>query len=143
MAGHTVSRRIAKTLSLVTGCTFGIDVLAQQRETRQTMVEEDVFSPRLFVVAVFADLPLGTTVRVVFLMAITANSRGLSVKHRFDMAGRTFNTGVCAAQGVSGVDVVIERELHPLIGNVAGVTLLTKVPVVIVIVVVAGEACRG
>jgi hypothetical protein len=118
-------------------------VFTQQRETRQTMIEEDVFSPRLFVVAVFANFPLGTLVRVVFLMTIPANSRGLSFKYRLDMAGRTFNIGVCAAKGVSGVDVVIERKLHPLIGNMAGVTLLTKVPVMIVIVVVAGEACRG
>ena len=121
----------------MTGRTFGIVVLAEQWETRQTMVKEDVFSPRCFVVAVFADCPLGTFVRVVFLMTITANSRGLSFEHRLDMAGRTLSIGVCAAKGVGGVYVVIERELHPLIGNVAGVTLLTKVSVVIVIVVVA------
>ena len=143
MAGHTVSWRVAKTLSLVTGCTFGIAVFAQQWETRQAMVEEDVFSPRLLVVAVFADFPLGTFVRVVFLVTVAANRRGLSFKHRFNMAGRTFNIGVRAAKGVSGVDVVIERKLHPLIGNMAGVTLLTKVPVVIIVVVVAGEACGG
>ena len=107
------------------------------------MVEEDVFRPGLFVVAVFADFPLGTLVRVVFLVTVAANRRGLSFKHRFDMAGRTFNIGVRAAQGVSGIDVVIERRLYPLIGNVAGVTLLAEVPVMIVIVFMARKAGRS
>ena len=124
----------------MTGHTFGIAVFAKQRKTRETMVEEDVFSPRLFVVAVFADFPLGTFVRVVFLVTVAANRRGLSFKHRFNMAGRTFNIGVCAEKGVSGVDVVIERKLHPLIGNVAGVTTLAKVPVMIIIVFMARKA---
>ena len=127
----------------MTGCTFGIVMLAKQREARQAMVEEYVFSPRFFVVAVPADIPLGTLVRVVVLMTVPAISLELSFKHRFDMAGRTFNVGVCTAKGVSGIDVVIERKLHPLSGNVAGVTILAKVSVVIVIVAVAGEACRG
>jgi len=72
------------------------------------MIKENIFAPRMLVVAVLAGLSLSTLVRIVFLMAQTAVSRRLSVKHRLDVTGYALDTGVSTAEDTIRVDVVIE-----------------------------------
>lgn len=127
----------------MTGSALCVAVISEQREPGKRVVKEHVFGPRMLVVAVFADRSLGALVRVVVHMTQTAGCRWLSVKRGFKVTTCTFSIGVRATKGVSGVDVVIERDLHPLSGDVAGVTLLAKVPVVIVDVVVTRETRCG
>ena len=90
--------------------------------------------------AVLAGNSLGTLVGIVFFMTGTARGGGLSVKHRFDMAGRAFNTGMSTAEGMLRVDIMIERRLSPIVCYMAGVAALAKMPIMVVIVAVAGEA---
>lgn len=137
MARQTVGWRVTKSLSFVTGQAVGVAVFAQQRKARQTVIEEDVLGPRGFIVAVFAGDSLGTLVRIVFLVAVAACCWRLSVKQRFDVTTCAFNIGVCANEGMRSVDIVIKRKLCPLVGNVACVTALPKVPIMIVVVLMA------
>lgn len=143
VARHTAHRSVPEPLCFVAGRALGIHVFAKQRKAGQTMVKEDVLAPRLFVVTVLAGFSLGTLVRVIVLVAQTASARGLSVKNRLDVAGRAFNTRMRTAEGMLRVDVMIEGQLCPLAGHVAGVAALAKMPVMIVIVAVTGEAGCG
>ena len=52
------------------------------------------------------------------------------------MTTRAFDISMRANQCMSGVDVVIKRELRPLVGDVARLATLPKVRVMIVIVLV-------
>lgn len=104
------------------------------------MVKENVFRPRSFVVAVFANCSLRCLVWIVVLVAQTAGRRRMSVEDRLDMASDAFNARVSTAEGVVRIDVVIEIQLRPLRGNVARVTAFPKMPIMIIIVVMAGVA---
>ena len=117
-----------------------IAVLAEQREPGQPMIKEHVLAPGLFVMAVLADNSLGTLVGIVFFMTVTASGGGLSVKHRFNMTGHAFNTGMSTAERMLCVDIMIERRLSPIVCCMAGVAALAKMPIMVVIVAVAGEA---
>ena len=120
-----------------------IAVLAEQREPGQPMIKEHVLAPGLFVMAVLADNSLGTLVGIVFFMAQTAVGWGLNLKNRLDMTGRAIDTGMSTTVGVLRVYIVIERRLRPLSRYMAGVAALAKMPIMVVIVAVAGKAgCR-
>ncbi len=116
---------------------IGIAVFAEQRETRQVMIEEDVLGPRGFVVAVLANCPLGSLMRIVFFMAVAAACRWRGIKQRFDVATGAFDIRMSAVERVSGFDIVIERELRPIVSDMARFTTLAKVFVMIVVVFVA------
>lgn len=137
---HAVHWCTPELLRFVTGRTFGVAMFAQQGESSKAMIEEDVFGPGRFVVAVLAGCSLGTLVGIVVFVAQRAARRWLSLKDGLDMTSCAFNAGVGPTERVVRVDVVIECQLCPLGGDVARVTALAKMPVVIVIIVVAGEA---
>lgn len=122
---------------------ISIFVFAKKREPRQVVVEKHVLSPGMLVVAVFANRSLGSLVRVVFLVAVAARTRWLGVKDGFNMTGRAFDTGVCAAKCVLRIGIVIELNLSPLVSNMAAVAAFPEMPVMIVVVFMAGKAgCR-
>jgi hypothetical protein len=107
------------------------------------MIEEYVLGPRLLVVTVFARRALRPLVRIVFLMTAAAKRRRLGIEYGFNVTGRALNTGVRATERVLCIDIVIKRDLYPFVSDMAGVATLSKVPVMIVVFLVAGEAgCR-
>jgi hypothetical protein len=136
---HAVRWCVPELLCFVTGRTFGVVVFAQQGEASQAMVEEDVFGPGRFIVAILAGRSLGTIVGIVVFVAQSAAAWRLSVKDRFDMTSCAFDTGVGTAERVVRVDVVIECQLRPLGRHVARVTTFAKMPLMVVIIIVAGE----
>ncbi len=125
------------------GQALGVFVFAEQRKTRQAMIEEDVLCPRGFVVAVLASCSLGSLVRIIFLVTVAATHRRLSVKQRFDMTTSTFYIGMRTLEDVSGVDVVIKRKLRPLVRDMACFATLPKVPLVIIVALMARETGCG
>lgn len=87
MTSATVLRRITEYLRLVAGRTFGISVFAEEWEMRQVMIEEYVFLPGLFIVAIAAYCALRPAVRIIAFMALAAACQRLRFIQRFDMAG--------------------------------------------------------
>jgi len=137
---HAVRGCVSKPLRFVAGRTFGVAMLAEQREPGKAMIEEDILGPRLLVMAVLANRSLGALVWIIVLMTQAAGCWRLSVEHRLDVTSCAFDAGVGAAQGVMRIDVMIESQLRPLCGNVARVTAFAKMPLVIIITVMAGVA---
>ena len=60
-------------------------MVAEQREAGHAVVEENIFLPRNFVVAVGTVFTHGTLVRVVVLVAIQAAGRGRNLKQWIEM----------------------------------------------------------
>ena len=107
------------------------------------MIEEYVLGPRLLVVTVLARRALRSFMRIVFLMTAAAKRRRLGIEYGFNVARRALNVGVRPAERVLCIDIVIKRDLYPFVSDMAGVATLSKVPVMIVVFLVAGEAgCR-
>ena len=134
-------RCITEYLCLVAGRAFGVAVLAEEGETRQAMIEEYVFLPGLFIVAVAAHCALGSAVGVVVFVTLAASCQRLRLKQGLDMAGGAFDRDVGSMERVTRVRVVIESHLSKALRHVAGVAAFSKMPVVVVIVLMAGNAC--
>ena len=84
--------------------------------------------------AVLANGSLGSLVWVIFFMTVATACRWLGIKQGLDVATRAFNIGMRALERVSGIDVVIECQLRPLVGDMACFAAFAKVPVMIVVV---------
>jgi len=72
VAVNTGFGRIAKDMSLMTGVALGFGMQAQERESGQIVIEENVVLPRRFVMAVLANDPLLTVMWIVLRMAVVA-----------------------------------------------------------------------
>jgi len=130
---HTFLRRILEYVRLVTGIAFLATVLAEQREACQIVIKEHVLRPRHIVVAVLALDALRAEVRVVFLVAGIASRRQRNFEDRFDMACLTLECFMRAMNFMVGIDIVIKHDASPVSRDVAGLTNIAKVPVVIII----------
>ena len=119
-----------------------LSVIAEQREARHIMIEEYVFSPRDFIVAVLADDALFTFVWIVLGMTIVAVALQCNVENWLYVTVRTLDFLVRADKRVLGVNIVIKRDIYPLRADMAGVALVAKMTVMIVIFKVARHAHR-
>ena len=124
---------------LVTGVAIGLRVFAEPRESRQIMVEEHVLCPCDLVVAIEALLALGTGMRVVVLVAAQAVVRRLDLEDRLDVAGGAFGLRVRTIQRAPGIRCMIEADGRPFFGHVAGLAGPAEVPLVIVVLEMAGH----
>ena len=107
------------------------------------MIEEYALGPRLLVVTVLARRSLCSFMRVVFLMAVATKCWRLGIEYGFDVTRRALNVGVRATERVLCIDIVIKRDLYPFVSDMASVAVLSKVPIVIVVVLMAGETGCG
>ena len=117
-------------------------MVAEQREACQPVVEENIVLPRQFGVAVSTPRPHGTAMRVIILMTCEAVRSRRCIEDRLDMASGTFSISMCAKQRMSRVDVMIEMHVRPPGRRMTGIAGTTKVPVVVVVVFVTGDAGR-
>ena len=117
-------------------------MVAEQREARQPVVEENIVLPRQFGVAVSTPRPHGTAMRVVILMTRQAVRSRRCIEDRLDMASGTFSISMCTQQRMTRVDVMIEMHVRPPGRRMTGIAGTTEVPVVVVVVFVTGDAGR-
>ena len=73
---------IAEHMSLVAVGALGFGVLAEQRETRQTMVEKDIVFPGALVVTVCANVTLRKLVRIIVLVTCEAGGFQFDLEYR-------------------------------------------------------------
>ena len=66
-------------------------MFAEERETRQVMIEEYVFLPGLFIMTIAAHCALGSAVRVIAFVTLAATCERLRLKQGLDMAGGAFD----------------------------------------------------
>lgn len=131
---------VLENVRVVASIALLIGMNAEQWESRQIVVEEDVVRPCMFVVAVKAKSALGSLVGVVILMADQAILDKLDLEDRLDVARDTLSQCMGPLQRIGGLDSVIELDIHPLIIDVAGIAGGTEVPVVVVVLEVTGNA---
>lgn len=132
-------RRVTEHMRFVARIAFRIVVLAQQRKARQPVVKEQVVLPGLLFVAVFTGGAQRFVVRFVLFVAGQAVRYELDVERGLDVAGRTFDIGMRTEQRVPGISGVIEANFSPRGRYVAGIALLAKQAVMIVILFVTRE----
>lgn len=81
-----VFRRIAKYLRLMAGRTFSLCMFTEKWEPRQVVIEEYVFLPGFFIVAVIAHDALRSAVRVLVFMTLAATGKRLHFIEGLDVA---------------------------------------------------------
>lgn len=123
------------------GRTLGIRVFPKQRESRQAMVEKYVLGPRLVVVAIVTQHALRTAVRVIVFVTFATARKGFGFEHWFNVARVALQRDMGPMQYVTGIDIVVERDVRKALGQVAGIALLPHVTVVIVVFAVTRKAC--
>jgi len=84
-------------------------------------------------VAVFADNALFAFMRIIFGVTIVTGGLELNIENGLDVAIDTLNRFVRPYELVFGIHVMFEKGCRPELGAVAGVTLIAKVLLVIVI----------
>ena len=97
------------------------------------MIEEHVFRPRYIVVAVLALDALRAQMRVVFLVTGIASRRQCNFEDGFNMARFALEFFMRAMNFMVGIDIVIKHHASPVSGNVAGLTNVTEVSIMIVV----------
>ena len=105
------------------------------------MIEEYVFLPGLFVVAITAHLSLRSIVWIIVFVTVTTIGQWFCFKQGFDVAGGAFHGDVCAMERMLGIDVMIESNLDKTVWNMACVATLPEVCFMVVVVPVAGDTC--
>jgi hypothetical protein len=140
VASDAVVLGILENVRVVAGIALLLGMNAEQRESRQIVVEENIVRPGMFVVAVKAKSALGSLVGVVILMADQAILDKLDLEDWLDVARDTLGESVGPLQHIGSLDTVIESDIYPLIIDVAGIAGGTEVPVVIVVFEVTGNA---
>ncbi len=83
--------------------------------------------------AVLALHTLGAEMWVIFLVTGIASRPRCHIEDRFYMAGLALERFMRALNFMIGIDIVIKRDTIPVGGDVAGLTSVAKVPVVVVI----------
>jgi len=141
VALDTFRGRIAENMGLVAGIALLVGVRAEQREPCQAVIEEDLASPGVLVMAVETGRALGAVVSVVVL--VTGETVGLrfDLEDRLDVAGLAFDQFVCTVQRVVRVDIVVEVNCRTGLGRMAGLTGGPEMSVVVVVLKMAGHAC--
>jgi hypothetical protein len=140
VASDAVVLGILENVRVVAGIALLLGMNAEQRESRQIVVEENIVRPGMFVVAVKAKSALGSLVGVVILMADQAILDKLDLEDWLDVARDTLGESVGPLQHIGSLDTVIESDIYPLIIDVAGIAGGTEVSVVIVVFEVTGNA---
>ena len=105
------------------------------------MVEEYVFLPGVFVVAIAAHLSLRSIVWIIVFVTVTTIGQWFCFKQGFDVAGGAFHGDVCSMERMIGIDIMIEGNLDKTLRNMACVALLPEVRFMVVIIPVAGDTC--
>lgn len=114
MAVDAVFRCIAEHVRLVAAFAVRFRMLAEQRETRQVVIEEYIVLPGGFVVAVVANDALLTVMGVVLGMAVVAGGLESHLENGLDVAVLAFDRGMGTEQGIVGVLVMVEEHVWPL-----------------------------
>lgn len=140
VATDAVLGRIAEHVRRVALAAVGFRVPAEQREAGEIVVEEDVVLPRRLAVAVETLRALRTFVGIVVLVAGEAIPLQLRIIDRLDMTRGAFGFAVRADQRVARILAVVEAHFRPTAAGVAGFAALAEMPVVIVILAMAGDA---
>jgi len=130
---HTLFWRILEYVRFVTRIAFLAAVLPEQWETCQIVIKKHVFRPRYIIVAVLALDALRAEMRVVFLVTGIASRRQCYFENRFNMARFAREFFMRAMNFMVGIDIVIKNDARPVSGNVAGLTDITEVSIVIVV----------
>ena len=117
----------------MTGVAFLVNVLTEYREACQVVIKEHVLRPRYIVVTVLALDALRAEMRVVFLVAGIASRRQCHFEDGLDMAGFALELFMRAMNFMVGIDIVIKHHASPISGDVASLTNVTEVSIVIVV----------
>ena len=97
------------------------------------MIEEHVLRPRYIVVTVLALDALRAEVRVVFLVAGITSRRQCNLEDGFDVACLALECFMRAMNFMVGIDIVIKHHASPVSGDVAGLTNVAEVSIMIVV----------
>lgn len=104
------------------------------------MIEEHAIGPARLVVAIGTGFSLCAHVRIITGMAAVTTGLQRHVEYRLDMAGRAVGGRMAAKKLMACIPSVIEDAVGPFRCGVAGITVATKVAVVIVVVLVTSDA---
>src|SRR5689334_9516266 len=139
MAGHALALRVLVARGGVAALAFDHRMPAEQRKVGARVVEAGLLPGLLDVAAVAfrSELPF---VLVVLLVAGDARALQLVAIQVARMAAVAFHLPVLAAQRILGLRVVVERDLRPRLGGVAGLAFLPEAALVLVVLLVAADA---
>ena len=140
MAIDALLRCITEHVRIMAILAFTFRVLAQQRETGQAVIEENVVLPGQLIVAVRAGGAERAVVGIVVFMAGQAIRGECDFENGLDVAGRALDFRVSAKQSVPGVDVMVEMDLRPTGTRVAGLARFAEVTLVVVVFTVTADA---
>jgi len=133
VAIHTIFGCILEYVRLVTRIAFLAAMLAEQWEACQIVIKKHVFWPRYIVVAVLALDALRAEMWVVFLVTGIASRRQCNFEDRLNVTRLALEFFMRAMNFMVGVDIVIKHDARPVSGNVAGLTNVTEVSIMIVV----------
>ena len=124
---------------------LGTRVLAQQRELRQSVIEDDPTLPALirFLVAGLTFLSILAFVGVVLGVARHALRRELHLTWIGLVTITAFFLDVLATQGEFRIRIVIEGDIAPRLGRMAALALGAALPLVLVLLLVTLDASLG
>lgn len=91
MAVHAVRGCVRENTGLVTGIARGVRVRAEQRESRQAMIEKDLVGPRVLVVTIIARDALRSFVGIVFCVTRETVSLQCKLENRLDVTSIAFD----------------------------------------------------
>jgi hypothetical protein len=97
------------------------------------VIKEHVFWPRYVVVAVLAFDALCAQMRVVFLVTGIASRLQCNLEDRFNVTCFALEFFMRAMNFMVGIGIVIKHHARPVSGNVAGLTNVTEVSLMIVV----------
>lgn len=138
MAIHACLRGVLEALRLVATRTFGTCVGADQRETRQVMIEPDGLRPGDFAVAGIAGIAELSRVRVLVTMAAQALGLRARLTDRNCVTVVAAQSAMRADQPERRIGVVVETHLEPTAAVVTAPAILAVDPGVLVVVSMAG-----
>lgn len=140
MAVDASVRGLPEFFRLMAAIAFlDIRVCAEQGETRQVVIEARRVGPCGFVVTIGALVSERRLVSIVVAMTVDALLARFLLENGLDMAVETGNRFVRTMQGIVGVLVVVKMPLVPGRGRMAGIAVRPVMPVMIVILTVAGD----
>ena len=134
---------IAKHVRVMAIPAFPVRVLSEERESGESMIEEHVVLPRRLVVAVGTGQAEGAVMGIVVLVARQAVGGQRYVEDRLNVTGLALDVRVRSAERVPRFQGVIELHLGPSGADMAGLTLLSEMPLVVVVLLVASDTLHG
>lgn len=105
------------------------------------MIEEYIFRPGVFVVAIGAHRALCAAVRIIVFVTVATACQRLRFEQGLDVAGRTFHCDVCPMECMIGVDVMVEGDLDEPFRNVTRIAALSEMRLMVVVISMAGDTC--